>query len=85
MSSFTTEEKRPDEGRDSIRHTKGAWIRQHSSGDYELYYDGGFIVSFSNWNENIAAAMCEHAYDEGFRAGERANQNKLRKALGLKP
>lgn len=83
MSCFTTEALRPDEGSESITQTRGAWIRHANSGDFELYYDGKFVVSFGAWSEHIAAAMAEAAYDCGFKQGKKHNQNKLREALGL--
>ena len=83
MSSFTTEKDRPDEGPDKIGHTVGTWIRKMDNGDYEVYHDGKFIVSYGNWSEHVAAAMMQDVYDHAFRAGEKHNQQALRKELGL--
>jgi hypothetical protein len=85
MRSYTTERERPDEGPTNIKQTKGVWLRRMNNGDYEVFRDGEFIVSFGGWNEHIAAAAMEQTYQAGFRDGKKANQKHLRDALGLKP
>lgn len=83
MSSFTSEKDRPDEGPTNITQTRGAWIRKMDNGDYEVWYDGKFVVSYGSWSEHIAAAAMQALYDDGFRAGQDDNRKTLRKALGL--
>lgn len=93
MSSFTTEDERPDEwSRErqekdptggTIGQTRGVWIRKMNNGDHEVYYDGKFIVSYGGWNEHIAANAMEQLYDYAFKEGEKHNQQTLKKALGL--
>lgn len=84
MSCFTTEARRPDSGEENIGQTRGVWLRKMNNGDYEIFLDGQFVVSYGNFSEYTAAAMIEYLYDYGFKQGQKKNQADLRKALGLK-
>lgn len=89
MGSFVNASEYPDEpdpanpDRIPITKTRTLWVRQLASGEVEMYNDGKFIASWGVFNNNVAVAMMQAAYDRGLADGNLESRKKFREALGL--